>query len=221
MNYIISVVQPSDGEKLLGICKELELPVTLSVLGRGTALKSMLDLLGIESTERRIVINIASAEKTKLLIKELKRSLYIGVPGHGIVAAVPVKSIGGGKTLAYLNDGNKDVKYSPDLGFPYELLIAIANSGRTDMVMNAARAAGARGGTVIHGKGTGSENAERFYNVSIASEKELIMIVAEKSNKSDIMKAIVRNAGPDTEAGAIVFSLPISEAAGFALLDEQ
>lgn len=221
MNYIISVVQPSDGEKLLGICKELELPVTLSVLGRGTALKSMLDLLGIESTERRIVINIASAEKTKLLIKELKRSLYIGVPGHGIVAAVPVKSIGGGKTLAYLNDGNKDVKYSPDLGFPYELLIAIANSGRTDMVMNAARAAGARGGTVIHGKGTGSENAERFYNVSIASEKELIMIVAEKNNKSDIMKAIVRNAGPDTEAGAIVFSLPISEAAGFALLDEQ
>lgn len=221
MNYIISVVQPSDGEKLLSICKGLELPVTLSVLGRGTALKSMLDLLGIESTERRIVINIASAEKTKQLIKELKRSLYIGVPGHGIVAAVPVKSIGGGKTLAYLNDGNKDVKYSPELGFPYELLIAIANSGRTDMVMNAARAAGARGGTVIHGKGTGSENAERFYNVSIASEKELIMIVAEKSNKSDIMKAIVCNAGPDTEAGAIVFSLPISEAAGFALLDEQ
>lgn len=221
MNYIISVVQPSDGDKLLDICKRLELPVTLSVLGRGTALKSMLDLLGIESTERRIVINIASSEKTSALIKELKRSLYIGVPGHGIVAAVPVKSIGGGKTLAYLNDGNKDVKYSPDLSFPYELLIAIANSGRTDMVMNAARAAGARGGTVIHGKGTGSENAERFYNVSIASEKELIMIVAEKGNKSDIMKAIVRNAGPDTEAGAIVFSLPISEAAGFALLDEQ
>ncbi len=221
MNYIISVVQRSDSEKLLDICRKLELPVTLSVLGRGTALKSMLDLLGIESTERRIVINIASAEKTTALIKELKRSLYIGVPGHGIVAAVPVKSIGGGKTLAYLNDGNKDVKYSPDLSFPYELLIAIANSGRTDMVMNAARAAGARGGTVIHGKGTGSENAERFYNVSIASEKELIMIVAEKSNKSDIMKAIVRNAGPDSEAGAIVFSLPISEAAGFALLDEQ
>lgn len=221
MNYVISVVQPSDGEKLLGICRELELPVTLSVLGRGTALKSMLDLLGIESTERRIVINIASAEKTTALIKKLKHSLYIGVPGHGIVAAVPVKSIGGGKTLAYLNDGNKDVKYSPDLSFPYELLIAIANSGRTDMVMNAARAAGARGGTVLHGKGTGSENVERFYNFSIASEKELIMIVAEKSNKSEIMKAIVRNAGPDTEAGAIVFSLPISEAAGFALLDEQ
>ncbi len=220
MNYIISVVQPSDGEKLLDICKRLELPVTLSALGKGTALKSMLDLLGIESTMRRIVINVASSEKTTAFIKELKRSLYIGVPGHGIVAAVPVKSIGGGKTLAYLNDGNKDIKYSPDLGFPYELVIAIANSGRTDMVMNAARAAGARGGTVIHGKGTGSENAERFYNVSIASEKELIMIVAEKGNKSEIMKAIVRNAGPDTEAGAIVFSLPISEAAGFALLEE-
>lgn len=221
MNYVITVVKPSAEEALLEICRKLELPVTIGFHGRGTALKSMLDLLGIESTEKRIIVNVASSEKASALMRELKRSLYIGVPGHGISAAVPIKSVGGGKTLAYLNDGGANAKYTPELDFPYELLIAIANSGRTDMVMNAARAAGARGGTVIHGKGTGSENAERFYNVSIASEKELVMIVAEKSNKSDIMKAIVRSAGPDTEAGAIVFSLPISEAAGFALLDEN
>lgn len=220
MNYVITVINPSAEAAMLEICRRLELPMTTSFHGRGTALKSMLDLLGIETVEKRIIICVASSEKTTALIKELKRSLYIGVPGHGIVAAIPVKSVGGGKTLAYLNDGNQSAKYNPELGFPYELVIAIANSGRTDMVMNAARAAGARGGTVIHGKGTGSENAERFYNVSIASEKELVMIVAEKSNKSEIMKAIVRSAGPDSEAGAIAFSLPISEAAGFALLDE-
>ena len=84
--------------------------------------------------------------------------------------------------------------------------------------MNAARAAGAAGGTVLHGKGTGSENAEKFYNVSIASEKEVILIVAKAEQKAGIMKAILEKAGPASEAGTIAFSLPTSEVAGFGLL---
>lgn len=39
--------------------------------------------------------------------------------------------------------------------------------------MNAARAAGARGGTVLHGKGTGAKGAPKFYNITIAQEKEM------------------------------------------------
>jgi hypothetical protein len=87
--------------------------------------------------------------------------------------------------------------------------------------MDAARAAGARGGTVLHGKGTGSKDAEKFLNVSIASEKEVVMIVAKATEKAAIMKSIVTEAGPGTEAGAVVMSLPVSEVAGFGLLDGQ
>ena len=89
-----------------------------------------------------------------------------------------------------------------------------------DMVMNAARAAGATGGTVLHGKGEGNKNEEKFYNVSIASEKEVILIVARKEQKSDIMRSILEKAGPNTEAETVVFSLPTSEVAGFGLFDE-
>ena len=103
----------------------------------------------------------------------------------------------------------------------YELILAIANEGRTDMVMNAARSAGATGGTVLHGKGTGREEEAKFYNVSIAQEKEVIMIVARTEQKSAIMQAILRKAGPDSEAGTIVFSLPVSEVAGFGMFDEE
>lgn len=96
--------------------------------------------------------------------------------------------------------------------------MAIANEGRTDLVMNAARSAGAAGGTVLHGKGTGSDKAEKFYSVSIAQEKEVILIVAKTEQKAGIMRAILEKAGPNTEAGTIVFSLPTSEVAGFGLL---
>lgn len=120
--------------------------------------------------------------------------------------------------MAFLNGSQQPAKYTPELNYSYELIVAIANEGRTDLVMNAARSAGAAGGTVLHGKGTGSEGGERFYNVSIAQEKEVILIVSRAEQKSGIMKAILEKAGPDTEAGTIVFSLPTSEVAGFGPL---
>ncbi|MBD9010458.1 MAG: P-II family nitrogen regulator [Clostridiales bacterium] len=219
MNYVISICELNALKKLTDICAELELVMTTVFNARGTAVRSMLDILGIESTNRRVVLTVANEEKTKRLIELQKERMFIGVPGHGIVIAVPIKSIGGGKTVAYLNGGEMNSKYVPKLNYSYELIIAITNEGRTDMVMNAARGVGAKGGTVLHGKGTGTENQQKFFNVSIAQEKEVILILSEASQKASIMKAIIEKAGPDTEAGAVVFSLPTSAAAGFGILN--
>ena len=221
MNYVISIINPDSLDRLSAICEELSLPLSVILHGRGTAVQSMLDLLGIESTEKRVVLSVASDEKTKALITAEKHNLHIGVPGHGIVIAVPVKSIGGGKAVAYLNGDSKLEKHAPTLNYAYELIVAIASEGSTDMVMNAARAAGARGGTVLHGKGTGAKDAPKFYNISIAEEKELVLIVAAADQKSEIMREILRKAGPGTPAGAIVFSLPTTEVAGFGLLEDN
>lgn len=100
------------------------------------------------------------------------------------------------------------------------LIVAVANEGRTDTVMNAARAAGAAGGTVIHGKGTASEEAAHFFNISIASEKEMIFIVSKKEQKAQIMRSVLEKAGPGTEAGAVLFSLPVTSVEGFGLFDD-
>lgn len=218
MNYVISICDPRALDTLTGLCAELELPVSVVLHAHGTAVRSMLDILGIESNEKRVVLTIATQEKTRRLIDEQKRRLFIGVPGHGIVVSVPIKSIGGGKTVAFLGGSQQPAKYTPELNYSYELIVAIANEGRTDLVMNAARSAGAAGGTVLHGKGTGSDKAEKFYSVSIAQEKEVILIVAKTEQKAGIMRVILEKAGPNTEAGTIVFSLPTSEVAGFGLL---
>ena len=221
MNYLISVVNPGAMERVCEIAAALDLPQTVAMLGHGTAAKSMLDLLGIESTEKRIIMTVANSEKAQQFIKDMRQQLYIGIPGHGIVIAIPIKSVGGGKTLAYLNNGEQQpARYTPELNGKYELIVIVANEGRTDQVMNAARAAGATGGTVLHGKGTGSQNPKKFYNVSIASEKEVILMVAQNDRKAAIMQSVLHHAGPDSEAGAILFSLRVSEVAGFGLMDE-
>lgn len=219
MNYVISILNQSELGVMLAICQSLELPLSLVLHGRGTASRKTLDLLGIESRARRIVISVATEEKTAALIREQRRQLYIDAPGNGIVLAIPVKSVGGGRTLSYLSGGTSQ-SGTPSLSFEYELILAIANEGYTDSVMDAARSAGAAGGTILHGKGTGTAETEKFFHLSISQEKEMLLIVSRTSEKAAIMRAILEQAGPGTDAGAIVFSLPVSSVAGFSLLEK-
>jgi nitrogen regulatory protein PII len=218
MNFVISIVNPGVEEIMKGLYSELSLPVAAVFHGEGTAVQSMLDLLGIESVDKLIFVTVAPKEKTERLFELHRNRLYTGVPGHGIAVSIPVKSVGGGKILAYLNDNKPIDKEKPELNTPTELIIVIGNEGCTDTVMNAARSAGATGGTVIHGKGTGDKKSEKFYNVSIAKEKEVILIVTPTARKADIMRAVLEKAGPETKSGGIVFSLPVSEAIGFGAI---
>ena len=112
MNYILTIINPAAESVLTKICVELEIPVSIVFHGRGTAIKSMLDLLGIESHERRAFIAIADGEKSKRYIEEQKKKLHLGVPGHGITVAVPVKSVGGGQAVSYLNGSSTGAKYT-------------------------------------------------------------------------------------------------------------
>ncbi len=220
MNFVISIINNQDTQKLLDIHSELGLKVSLLFKGRGTASRKMLDMLDIESNERGVAFAIAGEEMTQKLIKKQKQYLAIDAPNRGIIVAVPIKSVGGRKTLEYVSEKNEEVKFVPELNVNFELIIVIANNDHIETVMDAARGAGAAGGTVLHGKGTGAKAAEKFFNVSLANEKEVILIVAKKETKSQIMQAIIRNAGPSTDAGAICFSLPVSEAAGFSLMHD-
>ena len=220
MNYIISIINPESAVTLLSICEKLKLSSTMVLYGRGTASKSTLDLLGIESRERRIVLTAADNRLTREFIGQMRRNLYIDTPGRGIVVSVPIKSVGGGKSMEYLNAG-KEARGLPKINYEYELILAIANEGHADEVMDAARATGAAGGTILHGKGTGAKHAEKFYKISIVEEKEVLIIVSKAEEKAGIMSGIVQSAGPGTPAGAVVFSLPVSDIAGLKLLDDS
>ena len=77
LNFVISIIRPLGENVLNSICAELDLPVVMSFPGRGTAPKNILDFLGLESTEKRIFISIADAEKTARLIREQKQRIYM------------------------------------------------------------------------------------------------------------------------------------------------
>ena len=86
--------------------------------------------------------------------------------------------------------------------------------------MDAARKVHAAGGTVIHAKGTGTKEAEKFLGVTLVPEKEMLFIVVKSSQKNEIMRAIMDKAGLESKAKSIVFSLPVTDTAGMRLMEE-
>ena len=211
--YVITISDRDRAEILSNIYQATGTGMVLTKLGRGTATGEQLSSYGLDATEKAIVSTVADAEQTRQIFKLSKRRLFIDVPGNGVMMAIPLKSVAGGRTLAYLTNDLK-TGGTPHMEFNHELIVVILNEGYADLVMDAARAAGAGGGTVLHAKGTGSKRGEKFFGVSLADEKDMVYIIAYADEKAAIMRAINENAGPGTKAGAICFSLPVSSVAG-------
>ena len=96
----------------------------------------------------------------------------------------------------------------------YEAIICIVNNGFTDLVMEAAKAAGARGGTVINGRGTGNKEAEQFFGMTVSPDKEMVIILVPKAIRDDVLTAVNQGAGMNTKGMGIAFSLPVSDVVG-------
>ncbi len=219
--FILEIVERREAPKLLKIHKDLRLSFVLANLGSGTATSEHLSLYDLEPSEKAVIGTVASREAMRDLFKKARQDFYIDIPGRGIMAAIPIKSIGGQKTLVCLTENQIVGGGKPDMKFEYELIVVILNEGYSDSVMDAARSAGATGGTLIHTKGAGRSKKEKFFDVSLAEERDMLYIVAESEKKSDIMKAINENCGAETACGAICFSLPVSQAEGIRRRDAE
>lgn len=91
----------------------------------------------------------------------------------------------------------------------FELILCIVNAGYSQNVMDAARQAGARGGTILRGRGSANPEAEEFFNITIQPDKEVVLILVSASIKDDVLKAVYKNSGLSTEGQGIAFSLPV------------
>lgn len=94
------------------------------------------------------------------------------------------------------------------------MIASIVNQGYSEEVMNAARSAGAAGGSVLHSRRVGSEKAMDFWGLSVQEEKEIVLIIADAEHKLAIMQAIGEACGMRSDAKGIVISLPIDAAVG-------
>ena len=98
--------------------------------------------------------------------------------------------------------------------YAHEVIFAIVNSGYAEDVMDAARENGARGGTILNGRGVIDENAAAFFNIALNADKEILMLVVETELRDTILNAIYKALDMSRKAKGIAFSLPVTEAVG-------
>ena len=194
----------------------------IETLANGTAMPSVLDSFGLEKTEKIILGFIAEGGKAAEIRKGLYDEMNLAAAGGGIAVILPIDGIGGESSLKYFSEETDKGERIAMENTEYKcvMLTVIADKGNSDTVMEAARGAGATGGTVVRAKGTGAAIA-KFFGITISADQEIIYIVAKREKLDDIMHAIMEKAGKASGAHGIVFSLPIDAVAGIAGMDAE
>lgn len=202
------------------VCGELGLHFHLGMLGRGTASSEMLDFLGLGETDKVILLSLVPEPLIAAARAELVRALRLRYPGKGILFTLPLSGISR-RAAACLSrqlpgpEGGKGMEQQRG-NYRYDLIVASVDQGLADQVMDAARTAGATGGTLLHARRAGVHEAEKFYGITLQKERELVAILAPTQTKTAIMRAIAREVPLEGEKGGVVFSLPVDSIEGLS-----
>jgi nitrogen regulatory protein PII len=187
------------------------------VKGKGTANSEVLDLLGIGSSEKAVVLCLEQDIGVPVLLKEVRKKLGAQAAGAGIAFTVPLSGINQPILKVFKQSITKNEKIAMEKEGPkmsdikQDLIISVVNQGYSEEFMAIAREAGAGGGTIINARGLAHHGPVKFFGVSIQAEKELILILTHREKKAAIMQAVSQAYGISSKAEGIIFSLPVDQ----------
>ncbi len=198
------------------------LPVTIRLTDSSAADSQVTDAFGKGDTDKSLYLTLITWDTWITLKEDFYENIGINLPEQGMAFLIPLRSIGGKKTRSYLTTGQEvsTKKERPWQDSEYEILVAISNAGYNKVVMDAAKSAGAKDGTVLMARESDTEQAQQFFGVPFTEERELTLLIAEKKKRNSIIRAIMEKAGTDTPAGGLVFSLPVTDTVGLMFCRE-
>ena len=183
------------------------------MFGMGTAENKWLRLLGLEDIEKELLWSVMPASLTRDVMDALHKAPCLAST-RGVMFTLDISSalhlIGTPLFSAPTSSLEENMSASASASPAYELISVIVNSGGSDKVMDAAREAGATGGTVVNARGTARPEDAPFFGITIVPEKELVMILCPRKDTDRIMERILKEFS-DAERGAgIAFHMPVS-----------
>ena len=214
MKVILSIVERGQGAAMLKLYRKRQGPIHIQGAGKGTATSEIMDILGLGSSEKDVLLSFAAASAAKKLLHDLDNELRGHTGGAGIVVSIPVSGLNSlvANLAAYHAESLKEKEEGNDMErSENSLILVVCARGCTDDVMTTAKAHGARGGTVIKGRLSGRKELEQAYEVELKAEREIVAIVVPTSLRGPIMEAINAEHGLRSEAQAALCSLPIEQ----------
>lgn len=222
---LILITNPKLAKKAARLFADGAIPMHYNLHAMGTASSEMMDILGLGSIDKQLLVSILPKPFADEMLRKLRKALKIGTPDSGIAFTMPISGANNYivRMLGQIaGEGIKTAERKEETAMAelkHVMIASIVNQGYSEEVMNAARAAGAAGGSVLHSRRVGNEKATEFWGLSVQEEKEIVLILAGADNKLAIMQAISDACGIRSDAKGIVVSLPIDAVIG--LNDEE
>lgn len=220
LRLLTLITTPKLAKKAAALFHRGGMPLQYRLHAEGTAPNEMLELLGLGGTERIMLLGLLPQPFARGMLLRLRSELCLAGASNGIACTTAVS---GASSLLFailtaqggvnaVPAQKKDVIPMSDTR--YSMILAIVDQGYSDSVMEAARPAGAMGGTVVSSRWLPNEETMRFWNISVQQEKEIVVILAEEEKKHAIMQAIGEHCGVRSEAHGVVLSVPVEDVVG-------
>ena len=218
---VITITREDDQKKLEEIFDSMDIPMCFQFRGKGTAPSEMMDIFGLRGTTRLLTVAFLPKMQVRPLFEMMNKQLSFRHKGGGIAITVPVIGMQSGVS-ELLNQENHDKAETLPKGdetemkekSEYALIWVSVAGGYSDDVVDAARNAGAKGGTIMKGRRRSSERVSHHFGISMQEEQDFVMIVVPREKKNDTMTAIMNVCGLQTKAHGVVWALPVDEVMG-------
>lgn len=217
---LVLIATPKLADKAAEMFLKSALPLQYRLHAQGTASSQIMDTLGLGSSAKAMLLSTVPESFGKHMLAMLHEELRLDAVNSGIAFTIPLTAAS--NLLFNMMTQTAEKSKDSDLGkrgfympeTKYVLITAIVNRGFGGEVMDAARAAGARGGTIINSRSIGSEEATGFWGLGVHEEKEIILILADHEMKVGIMRTITEHCGMHSEAKGLVLALPTDSVMG-------
>ncbi len=212
---VLSIVERDKGQKLIKLIENMGIRMNFQCVGFGTAPTEMMDIFGIGSNDKDIIISIASETKVIDMMSDFGGNIDSNTKFGGLMIVVNVSAAGRVLTeLLTHNDNNFTEKGNDAMKNEHQnnLIIISINEGYADSVMQVARKAGATGGTVIKGRLADTEFVSELENTQIEEEREILVILAPLKTSKQIMEDVNREFGMSSKANGIITAVPTEKA---------
>ena len=228
VKLLVCIIKKGDEVALTEACNEQCAALSFSGLGYGTAKSHYLSYLGLDEIEKRIVYSLIPNYCESRVLKAINKSLKLYLMGNGIAFTIPLSGISNLISNAILSTPYREEtaetqKNTKERGKRkmHELIVAVVNQKFTDAVLDASRAAGATGATILHTRSVNNKQVEQILGTTFKQETDTIAFLTSHEYKQKIMEAIRECAGLKTDGGAILFSLPVDSLVGIGRFEED
>ena len=212
---LLSIVERDKGKKLIEELKRSDVPVNFQCVGYGTAPTEMMDIFGLGTKDKDIILSLGN----EVIVKDMMAHFGSKFESHskygGLMIILKVSAIN--RILAEVLSFNRDKNSDGGDGamkneYHNNLIVISVNEGYSDDVMQIARKAGATGGTVIKGRLAEVERFAELGKTDIDGEREILCILAPLKTSKQIMDDLNKEFGLTSDANGILFAIPTEKA---------